>query len=65
MKNRHAVALGKIGGRARAKATTPEQRKQWAALGGLARAKRHTKAELSRWARMGGRPKGSGNREER
>jgi hypothetical protein len=54
-KNPHAVALGKLGGEARANVTTPKQRKKWAALGGLARAKRHTKAELSQW-KMGGRP---------
>ena len=58
-KNPHAAALGKLGGKARAKATTPEQRKEWARLGGLARAKRHGKAELSKWAGMGGRPKAS------
>jgi hypothetical protein len=56
-KNPHAAALGKLGGKARAINTTPEQRKQWASLGGLARAKRHTKAELSEWGHMGGRPK--------
>jgi hypothetical protein len=55
-KNPHAVALGKLGGQARANVTTPKQRKKWAALGGLARAKRHTKDELSQWAKMGGRP---------
>jgi hypothetical protein len=57
MKNPHAVALGKLGGTARADSTTAEQRKEWARLGGLARAKRHTKAELTMWAKMGGRPK--------
>jgi hypothetical protein len=55
-KNPHAVALGKLGGKARVSTTTPEQRKKWAALGGLARAKQHTKAELTQWAKMGGRP---------
>jgi len=58
MKNPHAVALGKLGGTARADSTTAGQRKEWARLGGLARAKRHSKAELSRWAKMGGRPSG-------
>jgi hypothetical protein len=57
MKNPHAVALGKRGGKARAEKTTPEQRKQWAASGGKVRAKRHSKAELREWAKLGGRPK--------
>jgi hypothetical protein len=56
MKNPHAVALGKIGGRARAKKTSPEERKEWAKLGGLERAVRHSKAELSKWGKLGGRP---------
>jgi hypothetical protein len=56
MKNPHAVALGQLGGEARAASTTPEQRKEWARLGGLTRALRRTKEELSRWAKMGGRP---------
>ncbi len=55
-KNPHAVALGKLGGKARAQKTMPEQRKAWARRGGLARAKRHSKEELSKWAKMGGRP---------
>jgi hypothetical protein len=55
----NAQALGKLGGKARAKTTTPEQRKEWAALGGKARAQRHSKAELSKWASKGGRPKKS------
>ena len=55
-KNPHAVALGKLGGKARAQKTTAEQRKAWARLGGLARARRHSKEELSRWAKLGGRP---------
>jgi hypothetical protein len=59
-KNKHAAALGRLGGKARAKKTTPEQRKKWAALGGKARAARHSKEELKNWASMGGRPKGSG-----
>lgn len=57
MKNPHAMALGKLGGKSRAKKTTAEQRKEWAKLGGLARAKRHPKSKLSKWARKGGRPK--------
>jgi hypothetical protein len=62
MKNIHAVALGKLGGKARSERTTPEQRSQWAKLGGLARAERHSAAELSRWARMGGRPHGDSSK---
>jgi hypothetical protein len=57
MRNPHAVALGKLGGKARAKTTTPEQRREWAGLGGVTRAERHSKAELSKWAKLGGRPK--------
>jgi general stress protein YciG len=56
MKNPHAVALGKLGGEARANSTSPEMRKEWARLGGLARAERHSKAELSKWGKKGGRP---------
>ena len=55
-KSPHAVALGKLGGKARAQKTTPEQRKAWARLGGLARARKHSKEELSQWAKLGGRP---------
>lgn len=55
-KNPHAMALGKRGGKARARNTTPEQRRAWARMGGLARAKKHPKKELSKWARLGGRP---------
>jgi hypothetical protein len=56
-KNPFAVALGKLGGVARALRTTREQRQAWARLGGLARARKHSKAELEKWARLGGRPK--------
>jgi general stress protein YciG len=63
MKNPNAVALGKLGGKSRAKKTTPEERKEWARLGGLARAKRHPKSKLSKWAKKGGRPpKKGGNK---
>ncbi len=55
-KNPNAVALGKLGGKARAAKSTAEQRAAWARLGGLARAKRHSGEELSRWASLGGRP---------
>ena len=57
MKNPHAVALGKLGGKARALKTTREERSQWARLGGNERAKRHSRAELSSWAKLGGRPR--------
>jgi hypothetical protein len=56
-KNEHAASLGSLGGKARAKRTTVEQRQAWARLGGLARAKKHSKAELEKWAKLGGRPK--------
>ena len=65
MKNPHAVALGKLGGEARANKTSPEKRKEWARLGGLARVAKHTKKELSRWGKMGGRPKGSGKHRQK
>lgn len=55
-KNPHAAALGKLGGKARAHNTTPEEREAWARLGGLARAKKHSKKQLTEWAMMGGRP---------
>lgn len=61
-KNPHAVALGSLGGRARANKTTVEHRKAWARLGGLARAKMHSKEELLRWAKLGGRPSSSKER---
>lgn len=63
MKNPHAVALGKLGGKRRAKKTTAEERKEWARLGGLSRAKKYPKATLSKWAKKGGRPKGSTRKE--
>jgi hypothetical protein len=56
MANPHAVALGRLGGKRRAKTTSAEERKEWARLGGLARAKRYAKATLSKWAKKGGRP---------
>ena len=55
-KNPHAAALGKLGGKARARKTTPEERNAWARLGGLARAKQHSKQQLTKWAKIGGRP---------
>ena len=62
MKNPHAVALGKLGGRSRAKKTSDEQRREWARLGGLARAKKYPKATLAKWAKKGGRPPKNGDR---
>ncbi len=63
MKNPHAVALGKLGGKGRAKKTSAEDRKEWARLGGVARAKRHSKSKLSKWAKLGGRPPKKGNKQ--
>jgi len=60
MKNPHAVALGKAGGKSRAKHTSAEERREWAKLGGLARAKKYPKALLSKWAKQGGRPPNKG-----
>jgi hypothetical protein len=57
MRNPHAVALGKLGGKARARKTTPTQRREWARMGGVTRAERHSKTELSKWAKLGGRPR--------
>jgi hypothetical protein len=56
MKNPHAVALGKLGGKGRAKKTSADEREEWARQGGLARAKRYPKSKLSKWAKKGGRP---------
>lgn len=56
MKNPHAVALGRLGGKSRAKKTSSEQRKEWARLGGLYRAKKYPKTTLSKWGKKGGRP---------
>ncbi len=36
-KNKHAAALGRIGGPARAKALTPARRREIARMGGIAR----------------------------
>jgi len=65
VKNPHAVALGRLGGKSRAKRTSAQQRKEWARLGGLSRAKRHSKAELSKWGKKGGRPLGRGKKKEK
>jgi len=57
VKNPHAVALGKLGGRSRAKKTSGVQRREWARQGGLARAKKYPKSKLVKWAKKGGRRK--------
>jgi hypothetical protein len=64
MKNPHAVALGKLGGKNRAKKTSAEQRKEWARQGGIARAKRYSKATLSKWAKKGGRTRAARKKEK-
>jgi hypothetical protein len=64
VKNPHAVALGKLGGKSRAQKTSSEERQEWARLGGLTRAKKYPKAMLSKWAKKGGRPKGSNKKEK-
>jgi hypothetical protein len=64
-KNPHAMALGNLGGKARARNTTPEQRRAWARLGGMARARRHSKKQLSKWAKLGGRPPKGGSKNKR
>jgi hypothetical protein len=56
MKNPHAVALGRLGGKSRAEKTSAKERVEWARLGGLARAKQYPKTMLSKWAKEGGRP---------
>jgi len=65
MKNVHAVALGSLGGEARARTTTAAQRKAWAQLGGQARASRHSKQEFSKWGKLGGRPRKGAKRGKR
>ena len=68
MKNRHAVALGRLGGAkggaARAAALTPTRRREIARAAGLARVKRLTPAERQNLARKAARarwgPKGLG-----
>ena len=64
MKNPHAVALGKLGGKGRAKKTSAEERREWARLGGLARAKKYPKATLAKWAKKGGRPRSDAKKEK-
>jgi len=68
--NPHASALGKLGGPARAKALTPERRKQIATKAAKARSKALTPAERRRIAMLGvtarqaKRKKGKANEKE-
>jgi len=64
VKNPHAVALGRLGAKSRAKKTSAEERREWARQGGLARARKYSKTMLTKWAKKGGRPKGSGKKEK-
>jgi hypothetical protein len=57
MKNEHAVALGSLGGKARLRSSTPEQRRRWARMGGLTRARKYDHARLSLWAKRRVRPR--------
>lgn len=57
MKNPNAVALGMLGGEARAVSTTAEERQAWAREGGIARASQYSKEKLSEWGKLGGRPR--------
>jgi hypothetical protein len=52
-KNPAAVALGKLGGKARAKTLSPEERSRIAELGAAARGKKLSAAERKRIAMMG------------
>lgn len=52
-KNKAAAALGKLGGKARARSLTPEQRKEIARKGGEARAKSLTPEQRRKIARKG------------
>ncbi len=54
-KNPHAVALGKLGAKARNEALSPKARKDIARKGGVARSKKLTKAELSEIGRKAGK----------
>jgi hypothetical protein len=53
--NPHASALGKLGGAARSKKLTPEQRSAIAKKAGLARNQKLTAEERQRIAALGGR----------
>jgi len=50
-KNPHAVALGSLGGRARAKSLSPEERAEIAGQGGKARFAKMSAEERSRYAK--------------
>ena len=51
-KNPHAVALGSLGGRARAKSLSPEERAEIAGQGGKARFAKMSAEERSRYAKQ-------------
>jgi hypothetical protein len=63
MKDPHAIASGKLGGKGRLERTTPEQRSKWAKLGGEARLKNATPEQRSKWAKFGGRSQKKGMRD--
>jgi hypothetical protein len=52
-KNPAAVAMGKLGGAARAKSLTPTQRSEIARMGAMARAKKLSAAKLKQIAMLG------------
>ena len=52
-KNPHAVALGRLGGKQRAKALSQEERSRIASKAGQARSKKLSKAERKRIAMLG------------
>ena len=54
-KNPHAVALGRLGGKARDKGMTPKEREEFARRGGLARSKKLSKDELSKIGKKAGK----------
>ena len=57
-KNPHAVALGKLGGKARNATMAPGEREEIGRLGGLARSKNLSKEELSEIGKKGGKAGG-------
>jgi|GEM_PF-5667138 len=54
-KNPHAVALGKLGAKARNETLTSEEREEFARRGGLARSKKLSKDELSKIGKKAGK----------
>ncbi|MBZ5632272.1 MAG: hypothetical protein LAO55_04015 [Acidobacteriia bacterium] len=54
-KNPHAVALGRLGAKARNEALTPEEREEIARRGGLARYQKLSKDELSKIGKKAGK----------